>query len=340
MTQSIHGAHSSVQAAPIAVALPVPRVHPHDADRHRFPDASGARPKVILLDRGVPSDALHERLQVELDVTARLSLPLEPTEIEAALAAHRPGMLLSTAPLETLDNSLMKACFEHRVRIFVLALPAYGLLGPARLHRFGGVPWLRLGWPGRYPVGASVKRAVDVLVVLAAVPLVLSIVLLISAVICWDGPPLYCQERVGEGGRTFRLVKLRTIRVGAELDTGPVFADQNDARTTRVGRMLRRLRLDELPQLWNVLRGEMSLVGPRPERPEFIVDFRCLPHYETRHLIRPGITGIAQLTGGYSATAEEKLRCDLLYVNCRSLRLDFQLLLMTVVDLVRGFPRG
>jgi lipopolysaccharide/colanic/teichoic acid biosynthesis glycosyltransferase len=339
MTQSIRAAQSSGQTAPVATAL-LPHARPSEAESRRFPAPSGTRPRVVILESGTSSDISHDRLDEELDIVARLKLPLETTEVEAVFAAHRPSMLLSTAPLETLDNSFMRACFEHRVRIFVLALPAYGLLGPARLHRFGGVPWLRLGWLDRHHVGALAKRALDVLLVLASAPLVLTAVLLISSVICWDGPPLYFQDRVGEGGRTFRLVKLRTMRVDAERHSGPVLAGENDSRTTRVGRTLRRLRLDELPQLWNVLRGEMSLVGPRPERPEFIVDFRRLPHYETRHLIRPGITGIAQLTGGYSATVEEKLRCDLLYMNCRSLRLDLKLLTLTAVDLVRGFPRG
>jgi lipopolysaccharide/colanic/teichoic acid biosynthesis glycosyltransferase len=136
------------------------------------------------------------------------------------------------------------------------------------------------------------------------------------------------------------MVKFRTMRVDAERESGPALAHPGDERVTRVGRFLRRLRLDELPQLWNVVCGHMSLVGPRPERPEFVAELRRLPHYELRHLIRPGLTGIAQLTGGYAATAEEKLRCDLLYLHSRSLRSDLMLLLLTVVELCRGFPRG
>jgi lipopolysaccharide/colanic/teichoic acid biosynthesis glycosyltransferase len=136
------------------------------------------------------------------------------------------------------------------------------------------------------------------------------------------------------------LVKIRTMAVDVESATGPMLASTDDPRVTPLGRVMRRYRLDEMPQLWNVLRGEMSLVGPRPERPEFVTQFRELALYDLRHLIRPGLTGIAQLTGGYAATVEDKLRCDLLYVGGRSLRLDLTLLAQTVFDLLRGFPRG
>ncbi|GAB3933589.1 hypothetical protein GCM10027614_04820 [Micromonospora vulcania] len=174
--------------------------------------------------------------------------------------------------------------------------------------------------------------------ILLSTVVVVPLILIVAAVVSFTGPPFYLQQRVGAGGRLFRVVKFRTMQVGAESVTGPVLAQPDDARVTRVGRWLRRSRLDELPQLWNVVRGEMSLVGPRPERPEFIADFQRLPHYDLRHLIRPGLTGIAQLTGGYAATVEDKLRCDLLYLNCRSMRVDLALLLLTVVELLRGSP--
>ena len=139
------------------------------------------------------------------------------------------------------------------------------------------------------------------------------------------------------------MIKFRTMRVDAERETGPVLSGEGDLRVTRVGRYLRRYRLDELPQVWNVLRGDMTLVGPRPERPEFVEEFRELPHiphYDLRHLIRPGLTGIRQLTGGYTSTVEETLRCDLLYVSTQSLRLDLKLLALTFIDMLGGFPRG
>jgi lipopolysaccharide/colanic/teichoic acid biosynthesis glycosyltransferase len=139
------------------------------------------------------------------------------------------------------------------------------------------------------------------------------------------------QERVGQNGRVFRLYKLRTMVTGAEEGTGPVLAATDDARITPVGRWLRATRLDELPQVFNVLKGEMSFVGPRPERPEFVERFRAeSPAYHYRHLVKPGLTGLAQVQGRYSTSAEDKLRFDLYYIRNYSLLLDLQILLQTI----------
>ncbi|WP_237742632.1 sugar transferase [Actinopolymorpha alba] len=322
-------------------AIPAPAT-PRDlqppAQRSRPRPAQG--PSAIVLEGMARTDHITDRLDDELDIVARFPVPPDVVGLKATLANLRPRLLLVKSSLDAVDYWLLTLCQAHRVQVLVLARAAYGLLGSTSVHRFGGLPWLRLRLPGRDRLGALLKRCVDVLLVLLSAPFLLPLMLVIAAILCHDGPPFYIQQRVGEGGRAFRLVKFRTMRVDAEAHTGPVLAIADDPRTTRVGRILRRLRIDELPQLWNVLRGDMSLVGPRPERPEFIEHFRRLPHYDLRHLIRPGLTGIAQLTGGYGATVEEKLRCDLLYVSCRSLRLDLRLLALTIRDLLRGFPRG
>jgi lipopolysaccharide/colanic/teichoic acid biosynthesis glycosyltransferase len=145
------------------------------------------------------------------------------------------------------------------------------------------------------------------------------------------GPVLYFQERVGRGGRRFTLIKFRTMRLDAEADTGPVWASPGDSRCTRLGAGLRRLSLDELPQMFNVLRGEMSLVGPRPERPCFVKEFvQELPGYMDRHRVLPGITGWAQINGWRGNTSiAKRLEHDLYYVKHRSLRLNLWILLMT-----------
>ncbi|WP_422770508.1 sugar transferase [Plantactinospora sp. WMMC1484] len=283
-------------------------------------------------------DSTTDRLADEFEIATRLPLPQRMDQLDEALRHWRPKLLLCKLRLDQLDEPLVAVCLAHDVEIFVLAHPVYGLLQPARLRRFGGLPWLRLR-PGRSGE-ERLKRGFDVAVTLLSTPLVIPLMLLITAAVALSGPPFYVQSRVGAGGRRFRMVKFRTMRPDAERDTGPALASTDDARVTRVGRLLRRFRLDELPQLWNVLRGEMSLVGPRPERPEFVASFRELPHYELRHRIRPGLTGIAQLTGGYAATVEDKLRCDLLYLHCRSLRLDLLLVVLTIAELFRGFPRG
>ncbi len=148
------------------------------------------------------------------------------------------------------------------------------------------------------------------------------------------GPVFYGQRRVGQNGAIFTCYKFRTMRADAEADTGPTWASGDDPRITRVGRFLRRMRLDEVPQLWNVLRGDMGFVGPRPERPEFVEWLsREIPYYQLRHIIRPGLTGWAQINYPYGASAEEskeKLRYDLYYIKNMSVALDLLIAFQTV----------
>jgi len=152
------------------------------------------------------------------------------------------------------------------------------------------------------------------------------------------GSALHSQLRVGRGGRPFRMLKLRTMVEDAERETGPVWATSRDPRVTPVGRILRDTHLDELPQLWNVLKGEMSLVGPRPERPLFVNDFaKRLTGYSTRHVVRPGITGLAQVRRGYDTSIRDvrrKLAFDLIYVRRRCMRLDMAILARTLTKTV------
>jgi sugar transferase (PEP-CTERM system associated) len=182
----------------------------------------------------------------------------------------------------------------------------------------------------------TMKRLLDVTG--AAVGIVLSLPLCLLAVIAIrltsPGPVLYRQRRVGQHGRVFVLYKLRSMRADAEAATGAVWATRNDSRVTPVGRMLRRTRIDELPQLWNVLTGDMSLVGPRPERPEFVSDLtKDIPYYGQRHMVKPGITGWAQVSYSYADSVDstlEKLQYDLFYIKNLSPLLDLFILFKTV----------
>jgi exopolysaccharide biosynthesis polyprenyl glycosylphosphotransferase len=150
------------------------------------------------------------------------------------------------------------------------------------------------------------------------------------------GKALFAQRRVGRDGCQFSIYKFRTMVADAERHTGPVLATANDPRITNIGAFLRATRLDEFPQLFNVLRGEMSLVGPRPERPHFVQQFReQIPGYEFRLAVKPGVTGLAQVSGRYSTTAERKLRFDLTYITKYSLLVDIRLLLSTIAVLLR-----
>ncbi|MCA1791764.1 MAG: sugar transferase, partial [Thioalkalivibrio sp.] len=148
------------------------------------------------------------------------------------------------------------------------------------------------------------------------------------------------QERVGKSGRSFQMLKFRTMGRDAE-SGGPAFADRSDVRVTPVGATLRKLRLDEIPQFWNVLRGDMSIIGPRPEQEGFATMFEArLPHYGLRHTTRPGITGWAQVMQGYAADDQEtseKLRYDLYYVRHRSFLLDLEIVVRTLGVVLNGF---
>ncbi len=187
----------------------------------------------------------------------------------------------------------------------------------------------------------AAKRATDALASAIGLLLTLPLWPLIALLIRIDsrGPVLFSQTRVGLHGRPFTLYKFRTMRTDAEKN-GAQWATQGDQRVTRIGRFLRQSRLDELPQLWNIMRGEMSLVGPRPERPEFVEQLsRELPHYRHRHLVKPGLTGWAQINFGYGASVQDsyrKLCFDLYYLKHRSIDLDFAIIVRTIGTFVTG----
>ena len=202
--------------------------------------------------------------------------------------------------------------------------------------------------PGCVPViaasfglSAATRRSLDILISLGLLVCTAPLLLIIAVLIKADsnGPVLYRQERLGLNGTRFQLFKLRSMLVDAEAD-GPCWADKHDPRVTRMGRWLRLSRIDELPQLFNVLAGTMSLIGPRPERPYFLEQLtRAIPHYGQRMSVKPGITGWAQVSYPYGASVEDarhKLSFDLYYLEHRSLALDLRILLATVRVVLTG----
>jgi len=206
------------------------------------------------------------------------------------------------------------------------------------------------GWliftPG-FRVGAlrrATERVMDVcvgtVVLLLTWPLMLLVALAVKVEDGLNAPVIYKQERVGLHGDTFEVLKFRSMRVDAERDGKPVWADENDDRITRIGKFLRKYRLDELPQSFNVLKGEMSLVGPRPERPEFVSELtERIQYYAERHTVKPGVTGWAQLRYPYGSSEEDaaaKLQYDLYYVKNQSLMLDLMILLQTMEVVLWG----
>ena len=220
--------------------------------------------------------------------------------------------------------------------IAIHLVPDVFSLVPARggIEEFEMVPFIHLRESRLYGLNRVLKRAFDLvfggLGLAVAAPIMLAIA--VGLKLTTPGPVLYHQERMGVDGRRFRMLKFRTMRVDAEAETGPVWARLDDPRRTALGVFLRRTSLDELPQLFNVLRGEMSLVGPRPERPSFVEEFRRrVPGYMLRHKVKAGITGWAQINGWRGDTSiEKRIECDLYYIERWSLGFDLKILLQTL----------
>jgi sugar transferase (PEP-CTERM system associated) len=221
-------------------------------------------------------------------------------------------------------------------------------------EKFCGKIWiggLSPGWPvytdgfNRSQASLCLKRFVDVTLALLLLLLSAPLLAMVAIAIKLEsaGPVLFRQVRVGLHGKSFIIYKFRSMRQDAELETGPVWAEERDQRITRVGHFIRKFRFDELPQAFNVLRGEMSLVGPRPERPFFVERIeRQIPFYGLRHYVKPGITGLAQVMYRYGASVEdacEKLQYDFYYAKHQSLRRDVAILLKTIKVVLLGRGR-
>lgn len=212
------------------------------------------------------------------------------------------------------------------------------MMGKVELTHLGDIPLVKLKSEPLKERERVIKRLADlvfsIFVLIFSAPLILLLSLIIK--LESSGPILYRQKRVGLKGKTYEVYKFRSMLEDAEAQTGPILARQNDERVTRVGSFLRMSHLDELPQFLNVLKGEMSLVGPRPERPTFVKEFnREIRGYSRRFAVKPGITGLAQLYGRYETSAKNKLKYDLAYINNWSLGLDLKIFFMSIEIILR-----
>ena len=254
-------------------------------------------------------------------------------EIIVALTERRAGSM----PLRQLLD-----CKASGVHVYDLNTHFEKTLGQIRID-YLSASWLIFGDGfNQGNLRTAVKRVFDIVSATLLLLMTMPIMLLAAACIKFEsrGPVLYRQDRVGQNGRSFCIAKFRSMRTDAEKDGTPRWASANDNRVTRVGHIIRRLRIDELPQLLNVLRGDMSLVGPRPERPYFVEQLtQEIPFYALRHSVKPGVTGWAQVRYPYGATVEdsqEKLQFDLYYVKNHTLFLDFVVLMETVGVVLTG----
>jgi len=346
-----------VAAGFVAISLPA-RLIAHNV-------LTTSRVRVLCVGGGEPTrqavDLLRTRFQGHFEVVGHATIPSgEPRgrvhrrppsgcpwlgdvgEIVHLIRAYDIDEIVVDTDLTSnaLVGEAALACLAQRRRVTDQATFLERLLGEAPAESITA-QWFLLADVQASGGYEALKRVIDVAAALAGLLITGSLFPLIAAAIRVEsrGPAIYRQQRVGVHGRVFTLFKFRTMWQDAEAN-GARWAAPGDPRVTRFGRLLRRTRIDELPQLWNVLRGDMSLVGPRPERPEFVERLaQAIPHYRERHLIKPGLTGWAQIQYGYGASVEDarrKLCYDLYYLKHRCTDFDFAVIFRTIGTFLLG----
>lgn len=238
---------------------------------------------------------------------------------------------------EDRKQNIIKLCIEKGKKTLYEPKNKEILLFNASMLQVDDSPMLDVRELGIQTGAEAVKRIVDVVVaVLGVLIFIIPTIIVYLSLKISGGSAFYTQIRVTRGGKHFKIYKFRTMIENAEAKSGPMLAQDTDSRITRFGQFLRATRLDEVPQIFNVLKGDMSIVGPRPERPFFVEQFsEELPEYNLRHRVKAGLTGLAQVQGRYNTSARDKLKYDLLYINAYSLMLDTKLILQTLNILLR-----
>jgi lipopolysaccharide/colanic/teichoic acid biosynthesis glycosyltransferase len=297
-------------------------------------------PRAVLL--GSPADLAlaDEHIDPQRDDVIVVARVGDRAGLEAAIAAHDPTdvLVLSRTLLEQVHPDPIGSLANRGVTVLHRVGALETMYGLQRIREVGGLPFVQLRNRWLPMSRRRFKRVLDLTYVVAAAPLWLPLLALVATyqAVAAGRPLLFRQVRVGAGGKHFEMVKFRTMRVGAEEDGRARLASIGDDRIIPACRWVRARRLDELPQLFNVLRGEMSLVGPRPERPELTAGFeRELPAYSQRHEVPPGLTGLAQINGRYHTDASYKLGYDLQYLANWSAVQDLEILFRTVAVLLR-----
>ncbi len=295
--------------------------------------------KLVAVGEGRELDFVLQQLSRYPEIGVEITRVVGPEEYSRAagiVREIRPATLLIALPQSQLELQTRLVSEFRDEAIDLQIIPDYSrfLALGAAVESFGGVPLIVLNDSPLRGYRAWLKRLMDFTLAGLGLLVLSPLLLLIAAMVrCTSrGPILYRQERMGLDGRTFGMLKFRSMKVDAEEKTGAVWAIKNDDRRTWVGSFLRSTSLDELPQLWNVLTGEMSLVGPRPERPVFVGKFRQeIPNYMLRHRVKTGITGWAQVNGWRGDTSlEKRIECDIYYIRNWSLWLDIKILFLTV----------
>ena len=261
-------------------------------------------------------------------------------QIHKMIQVNRVNELIIVSSIPTaILLELVDLCEQSFSQLWVLPSLYEVIIGRLQIRQVAGIPLIELN-PSPINQGYQIgKRLFDILFTGICLILALPFIILTTLAIklTSKGPVFFRQERLGKSGKIFKLYKFRTMVENAEEMTGPVLASKNDPRIISIGNILRKTRLDEIPQLINVLKGDMSLVGPRPERPELANRIsKTVPQFSRRLLVRPGITGLAQIHGGYDLDAENKLRYDLAYIYNINFLLDLKIILSTVKVIISG----
>lgn len=263
-------------------------------------------------------------------------------ELEAIIRDKNVQEVLVALPSSEHDQliDVIGKCSGSNVKVKIRPDMYDIISGQARTNQIYGFPLIEITPQLMQPWERIVKRLMDISVSLIILTLGLPFWLLVILAIKLSskGPVFYMQERVGKNGHVFRMVKFRSMYTDAETKSGPIWADKDDPRVTPIGRILRRMHLDEVPQFFNILEGSMSLIGPRPERPFFVEQFiKEIPLYRRRLNVRPGLTGWAQVKHRYDSSMEDvrqKLRFDLYYIENMSLRMDIKILIHTFFRMI------
>jgi len=264
---------------------------------------------------------------------------LNMTELKNKLEDINPDILFLTSDISIKDKEeLFHISLEKEWEISIIPEFYEIMISGVELKQIGEFPIYNVRSLKKRNK-SIIKRVLDILYSFLALIILLPFIILISIAIklTSEGPVLYKQKRVSQHGDEFKVYKFRTMIENAEEKTGPVLSGNNDQRITKVGKILRKTRMDEIPQLINVLKGDMSLIGPRPERPHFVEKFnKEISYYKFRHYIKSGLTGLAQIHGFYSTDAEEKLRMDLIYANNNNILFDIKIILNTLKVILIG----
>ena len=241
-------------------------------------------------------------------------------------------MILTDIPAE-IRNDILKFCYRYRVRTYVAPKLTDIMIRGARNNTLFDTPLMLVKGTGLTPIQRVMKRAMDIILcAIAMIPAAPVMLITAIAIKLEDGGPVfYKQDRLTRNGKEFAILKFRSMVVDAEKYAGAVLATGDDPRITKVGKIIRATRIDELPQLLNILKGDMSIVGPRPERKYFVDEFmKELPEFSYRMKVRGGLTGYAQIYGKYNTSPYDKLRLDMMYIENYSLLLDIKLIILTL----------